>query len=85
MSTIWYESAHLNAFDESYVYGDYALVNEIYEDDDHRANTWMWGKVNEDCVIEVRLLEGLSSNSYAPWEEVMKVFTKTIDIRLESV
>lgn len=77
--TIWYESAHLHAFDEFYIYNGYALVNEIYEDDDHRANTWMWGKLHEDCILEVRLLQGLSSNSYAPWEEVQLVFKNTVD------
>ena len=79
MSTIWFERQSLKYFDEFYVYGDYALVNEIYEDDDHRANTWMWGKVDEDCVVEARLLEGLSSNSYAPWEEVHTHFKNMVD------
>lgn len=83
--TIWYESAHLSAFDESYIYNGYALVNEIYEDEDHRANTWLWGRLDGDSIVDARLLTGLSSNSYAPWEEVWNVFTKTIDIRLESV
>lgn len=79
MSTIWFERQSLNYFDEFYVYGDYALVNEIYEDDDHRANTWMWGKLDENTVTEVRLLEGLSSNSYAPWEEVHTHFKNMVD------
>jgi len=83
--TIWYESAHLSAFDESFTYNGYALINEIYEDEDHRANTWMWGRLDGDSIVDARLLTGLSSNSYAPWEEVWNVFTKTIDIRLESV
>jgi len=79
MATIWFERQSLKYFDEFYVYEGYALVNEIYEDDDHRANTWMWGKVDKDTVTEVRLLEGLSSNSYAPWEEVQTHFKNMVD------
>ena len=79
MSAIWFEHQSLKYFDEFYVYGDYALVNEIYEDDDHRANTWMWGRMVAGCITEARLLEGLSSNSYAPWEEVQRVFETTVD------
>jgi hypothetical protein len=29
--------------------------------------------------MEVRLLEGLSSNSYAPWEEVQTHFKNMVD------
>ena len=83
--TVWYKSVHLAFFDESYTYKGYALVNEVYEDEDHRANTWLWGRLDGDSIVDARLLTGLSSNSYAPWEEVWDVFTKTIDIRLESV
>jgi hypothetical protein len=79
MSNVWFERESLKYFDEFYVYEGYALVNEIYEDEDHRANTWMWGKVDEDTVTEVRLLKGLSSNSYAPWAEVFEVFKNTIN------
>jgi hypothetical protein len=39
----------------------------------------MWGKIDEDAVTEVRLLEGLSSNSYAPWEEVHTHFKNMVD------
>ena len=76
---VWYESAHLSAFDESYTYNGYALVNEIYEDEDHRANTWLWGKLDGDSIVDAKLLTGLSSNSYAPWEEVQRVFETMID------
>lgn len=85
MNDVWFERQALAYFDESYTYKGYALVNEIYEDEDHRANTWMWGRLDGDSIVDARLLTGLSSNSYAPWEEVWNVFTKTIDIRLESV
>lgn len=80
MSQIWFERQSLKHFDEFYLYEGYALVNEIYEDEDHRANTWMWGKIDGDTVTEVRILTGLSSNSYATWEEVQRVFKKTVDI-----
>lgn len=85
MNDVWFKRQALAYFDESYTYKGYALVNEIYEDEDHRANTWMWGRLDDDSIVDARLLTGLSSNSYAPWEEVWNVFTKTIDIRLESV
>ena len=77
MAYIWYKCEKLSYFDEFYIYGDYALVNELYEDEDCRKNTWMWGKVLEDCIVDAQMLEGLSSNSYAPWEEVQLVFKKT--------
>jgi hypothetical protein len=79
MSAIWFERQSLDYFDEHFIYGDYALVNEIYEDEDHRANTWMWGRMVSGYVTEVRLLEGLSSNSYAPWEEVQNHFKNMVD------
>lgn len=77
--TIWYESAHLSAFDESFIYKGYALVNEIYEDEDHRANTWLWGKLEGDSIVNAQLLTGLSSNSYAPWKEVHRVFKENVN------
>ena len=79
ISNYMYEKMLLTYFDEYYGYGGYALVNEIYEDEDHRANTWMWGKADGDYIIDVRLVEGLSSNSYAPWEEVQSHFKNMID------
>ena len=85
MARIWFERQSLDYFDEHYIYGDYVLVNEIYEDDDHRANTWMWGRMVSGYATEVRLLEGLSSNSYTPWEEVYTHFKNTVDSLVESV
>ena len=85
MSDVWYEKAHLGFFDESYIYKGYALVNEIYDDEDHRSNTWMWGELDKDSIVNVELLTGLSSNSYAPFEEVYHVFKTMVDTRLESV
>jgi hypothetical protein len=82
---ILYESAHLAFFDESYTYKGYALVNEIYEDEDHRANTWMWGRLDGDSIVNARILSGLSSNSYAPWAEVYQAFKTMVDNHLESV
>jgi len=79
MSTIIFKCQSLKYFDEFYVYGDYALVNEIYEDDDVRKNTWMWGKVFEDCVMDAKLLDGLSSNSYAPIKEVFDRFKEIVE------
>lgn len=79
MSQIWFERQNLEYFDEYYIYKGYALVNEIYEDEDHRANTWMWGKFDELCIVDAQLLAGLTSNSYAPWDEVKTKFEKMID------
>jgi hypothetical protein len=66
-------------YDDYYRYNGYVLVNEIYEDDDHRANTWYWGKLSGKCIVDPQLLTGLSSNSYAPWEEVVNVFQQVVD------
>lgn len=79
MSQIWFERQNLEYFDESYTYNGYALVNEIYEDEDHRANTWLWGQLDGDSIVDARILTGLSSNSYAPWEEVKNIFEKEVD------
>jgi len=79
MATIWYKRESLKYFDEFYVYKDYALVNELYEDEDVRKNTWMWGKVDGDYIVDAQMLQGLSSNSYAPWEEVQGVFKTLVD------
>ena len=74
------ENRHITFFDEYYTYKDYALVNEYYEDDDCRKNTWMWCKVDEDQkVTEVKYLKGLSSNSYARFEEAYNLFKTTVD------
>lgn len=78
--TIWYESAHVGLFDESYTYKGYALVNEIYEDEDVRKNHWMWGRLEGESIVDARTLTGLSSNSYAPWEEVYRVFKISVDV-----
>jgi hypothetical protein len=75
---------NLNSFDEHYVYKGYALVNEIYEDEDHRSNTWSWGKVENDCIVDQKILTGVSSNSYGPFEEIFEVFKITVD-KLASV
>lgn len=81
MSDIWFKREKLNYFDEVVEYNGYALVNEIYEDDDCRKNTWMWGKVDGEHVVDVVILKDLSSNSYAPWSEVYEVFCKKVDKR----
>ena len=80
-----YDSVPLAFFYESYTYKGYGLVNELYEDDDHRSNTWFWGKLDGDNIVNARLLEGLSSNSYAPWSEVINHFKTTVDNHIESV
>lgn len=77
--TIWYDQAPLHWFDEEYSYKDYVLVNEIYEDDDCRKNTWMWGRVDGNNIVDAVLLDGLSSNSYAPFSEVIENFHKKVD------
>lgn len=80
MSRIWFEREALNYFGAAYIYKDYVLVNELYEDDDVRKNSWMWGKHENGYIVNAVLLEGLSSNSYAPWEEVQKKFHKCVDM-----
>lgn len=79
MMTIWYDRKALHTFDEEYNYKGYVLVNEIYEDDDVWKNTWMWGEVDGNDIINAVLLDGLSSNSYAPFSEVVENFHKKVD------
>lgn len=68
-----------DSFDEHYVYGDYVLVNELYEDSERFfKNTWMWGKVNGSYVEDLQHLDGLSSNSYAKISEAWNVFKEKV-------
>jgi hypothetical protein len=69
----------LNMFDEHYIYNGYVLVNEIYEDEDHRSNTWSWGKHVDGYIEDPQILKGLSSNSYASFNEVIENFHKKVD------
>jgi hypothetical protein len=85
MSNVWFDRESVAYFDESYTYKGYALVNEIYEDDDHRSNTWMWGKVDGNHVTNVCLLEGMRSNSYATYKEAQTHFKNVVDNLLEMV
>jgi hypothetical protein len=76
----YYDRAPANKFDDYVTYNGYALVNELYEDDEgFYKNTWMWGEVNGDYVDNVKILKGLSSNSYAKYSEAKEVFTALID------
>jgi hypothetical protein len=69
----------VNMFDEHYIYNGYVLVNEIYEDEDHRSNTWSWGKLQGGYVEDPKILTGVSSNSYGPFEEIYNVFKISVD------
>ena len=69
----------LNMFDEHYRYDGYVLVNEIYEDEDHRSNTWSWGKLVGNYVEDPQILTGVSSNSYGSFEEIYAVFKLAVD------
>lgn len=70
---------NLNTFDEHYIYNGYVLVNEIYEDDDHRSNTWSWGKHTDGYIEDPQILTGVSSNSYGHFNEIYEAFAKEVD------
>ena len=79
---IWYEKEPLESFDEVYQRDGYALLNELYEDDERfYKNTWMWGRVEGDMVYDVRILDDLSSNSFAKYDEAMESFLKKLEIK----
>ena len=66
----------LNSFDGfMYIqYNGYVCVNELYEDDEgFNKNSYMYGKMvyanGTKFVEDVEDLDGLSSNSYASWNE----------------
>jgi hypothetical protein len=69
----------LNTFDEHYRYKDHVLVNEIYEDEDHRSNWWSWGKINGNYVEDPQTLTSVRSNSYSTFEEIWDAFVKEVD------
>jgi hypothetical protein len=73
----------INLFDEHYVYNDYVLVNEIYEDEDHRSNTWAWGKlvqrIHGRYVEDPKILTGVSSNSYGSFDEIYEAFKREVN------
>lgn len=80
--SIWYDKKQLSDFDEVYERDGYALLNELYEDDERfYKNTWMWGRVEGDMVYDVQILDGLSSNSYAKFPEAMESFLKKLVIK----
>ena len=79
---IWYEKESLESFDEVYQHNGYALLNELYEDDERfYKNTWMWGRVEGVTVYDVRILDDLSSNSFAKYDEAMESFLKKLEIK----
>jgi hypothetical protein len=79
---IWYKEELLESFDEVYQHNGYALLNELYEDDERfYKNTWMWGRVEGDTVYDVRILDDLSSNSFAKYDEAMESFLKKLEIK----
>jgi len=70
----------INDFDTVYTYKGYALVNELYEDDEgFNKNYWQWGLLSGDFVVRLKPLDGLSSNSYANLNEAMEVFQAKVD------
>lgn len=66
-------------FDEVYEYKGFVLVNDIIEDDDCLKNYYQWGQFVNGVVVNPVELEGLSSRSYARWDEVWNVFTSTVE------
>ena len=70
---------HKTYFDLCIEYNGYALTNELYEDEDCRKNIWGWGKLNGSYVEDVKDLKGLSSNSYATFEEAFEKFKLLVD------
>ena len=67
-------------FDDTYVYNNYVLVNELYEDDDGFNKNWyQWGILNDDEVENLQTLTGLSSNSYASFTEAINVFKEKVN------
>ncbi len=71
-------------FDEVTIYKGWALVNELYPDSEgFNKNGWQWGEVfNDEFIVNEQWLEGLSSNSYAPFEEAYDVFCANVDEKL---
>jgi hypothetical protein len=68
-----------DSFDEHYLSNGYVLVNELYEDDERFfKNTWMWGKVKGSYVEDLKILDGLRSNSYSKFEEAWQVFQEKV-------
>lgn len=77
---------HKSYFDEFIMeYKGYSLVNDIYEDDDCVKQHYQIGKYDSEYVQYPKSLKGLSSNSYASFEEALKVFQNTVDTLTESM
>jgi len=76
----------LTSFDEFICqYKGYVCINELYEDDEgFNKNSYMYGEMiyanGENYVKDVKDLDGLSSNSFASWNEAEKVFKKKVDL-----
>ena len=76
----------LNSFDEFICqHNGYVCVNELYEDDEgFNKNSYMYGKMvyanGTKFVEDVEDLDGLSSNSYASWNEAEIVFKKKVQL-----
>lgn len=69
----------ISYFDYNYSYNGYALVNEIYEDDEgFDKNNWQWGKQLGGWVSNLSPLQGLSSNSYADRNEAIAAFKEKV-------
>jgi len=81
VGTYYIEDVHHVTYFNEYLteYRGYVLLNDIYEDEDHRTNTYQFGISHGDYVENPQKLKGLSSNSYAPWEEVEAHFKTTVD------
>jgi len=87
--SIRYEKQSLDFFDEVYERNGYALLNEPYEDEERFYNntwmwvqrTWMWGRVEGDMVYDVRILDDLSSKTFAKYDEAMQSFLKKLEIK----
>ena len=74
-----------STFDEVYHYKGFVLVNELYEDEDCRKNWYRWGSIVDGFAIDLKELDGLSSRSYASFEEAWSVFTWTVENILQKM
>ena len=74
-------SKKLTCFDEFYIYEGYALVNELYEDDEgFIKNHWQVGCVNDNQtkVYYAEDLPGVSSVTYSSFKEAYECFVSYV-------
>ena len=70
----------ISYYDEVFYKDGYVLVNELYEDSEgFYKNHWQWGEQEGEFLVNPKVLDGLSSNSYADFSEALKVFSQKIE------